>query len=194
MYNKSHKMNFLDANEGYNVKLKSSLLGAIIYWGCTLFFINYLIYFISNGIKDVISTKTFCFLLFCFLLSIVIVLFFSIFYTLSYVKKRHDYLRITKEGMEFLQYSSSKRSTEKKIPWNKITEISIYPHPPASMRDPDAFTYDMCISSSRGLNTFSLHWSWSLRLLVIVRILKDYSSNKIKIKVEKLFNSNPQYY
>jgi len=49
------------------------------------------------------------------------------------------------------------------------------------------FNHDMSIVDRHGLNknTFSLHWSQ--KPIVLVRILRDYSSNKINIKVEDFF-------
>lgn len=184
MYDKNYKYQSLDAIEGYKVILAGGL--PMLNWAAVaiggIVIASLLVDF---GDKDMELSKNFFSLGISYLCFFVLVLFISL---LSYIKARKEYFFITKDGIDFCKASILRGETQRRMSWDEINYIKIFPNPIPF------FTYNISIAEpqvSTPKYNFTLHWA--VNPLQIVRILKDYSSGKIKIELTEHFSSAKWY-
>lgn len=182
MYDKDYKQQSSDEIEGYNVKLKDGYIYMPFFWAievvCIIFFIWDMFSSWHRGMEY--FEKSIAITIFnLFYLSFVLLL------SISYYKKsKKEYFFITKDGIDFYEASILKGETQRHMSWDEIDYIKINPAGGGSM----LFRYYMSIKPQVSTPHYDFSLDWRLSPLRIVRILKDYSSGKVRIEVTERFS------
>lgn len=180
MYDKDYKQQSSDEIEGYNVKLKDGYIYMPFIWLSVIVMIILMIldlvdawhigmeYFEKSIANTVLN-----------LFNLSLILLLSISY---YKKSKKEYFFITKDGIEFCEASILKGETQRHMSWDEIDYINI--------RRRGLCRYEMHVAEpqiSTPRYSFLLHWN--LKPEEIIKVLKDYSSGKLRIKVGSQFSN-----
>ena len=163
----------------YNVWLKKTSVFAFVgMWAVVIMFIITL-FFLSER-WDSVWLIQFCF-----------IAFIAWFITSNYRRDKKKYFVITKEGVDFCESAILKDGKPHQMTWDEIQHITLSP------RSNSIFAYDMKVVDALPPNKdYSFPLDNTLNPETIVKILKDYSSGKVKIKFVKhnLFSTKTEWY
>ena len=188
MYEQDYQYSPIDTSQEYNVELKKTSK----YDSCsTKVFIIFLVaccpfMIFVFPIKDV-----------GFFLLYSVFLIVALYLSLKSNKRdAKTYFIITKEGIDFCEASFSKGNTQRQMSWNEIDHIEIFP---VYYRRSIGPWYRMKVFDTFDgpyikVYTFTLGRSFNPEKMV--KVLKTYSSGKVKIKVEtqKMFGTKTEWY